>query len=131
MKYFLVTAITLALPTAAPAQNWRKATPVTITVTNDRFIPDRVTLKRGRPYVLRIRNRGSRAHNFASNRFFKYARVRQSDSGWVTHNEVRLAPGQSAMLHIVAPTTPNAAYEFRSTRVSDAAENMKGTIFVN
>jgi len=129
---FLFAAIAVAThPAAATAQNWRKATPINVTVTDDRFIPARVTLKQGRPYVLRLHNSGTRKHNFSSDRFFKYARVRQSDSGWVVHNEVRLAPGQTARLHIVAPSTPNAAYDFRSTRVSDAAEKMKGTIFVN
>lgn len=125
------TLAALTLPAAASAQNWRKATPINVTVTDDRFIPARVTLRQGRAYVLRLHNSGSRKHNFSSNRFFKYARVRQSDSGWVVHNEVSLAPGQTARLHIVAPSTPNAAYEFRSTRIADAAEKMKGTIFVN
>jgi hypothetical protein len=126
----LTTLAALALPTAAPAQNWNKGAPLNVTVTNDRFIPNRITMKRGRTYVLRLHNRSDRSHNFSSNRFFKYARVKPADSGWVVHNEVRLKPGQRATLHIVAPDTPNAAYEFRSTRVADAAENMKGTIYV-
>ena len=124
-----LAALTLPL-SAAPAQNWNKGTPVNITVTNDRFIPARVNLRQGRTYVLRIHNNSNRPHNFSSNRFFKYARVNPADSGWVVHNEVKLAPGQTARLRIVAPTTPNAAYEFRSTRIADAAENMKGTIYV-
>jgi uncharacterized cupredoxin-like copper-binding protein len=132
MKLLLVAPLAaFALPASAQAQNWNKATPINVTVTDDRFIPARVSLKQGRPYVLRLHNSGTRKHNFSSDRFFKYARVRQSDSGWIVHNEVSLAPGQTARLHIVAPATPNAAYDFRSTRVSDAAEKMKGTIFVN
>jgi FtsP/CotA-like multicopper oxidase with cupredoxin domain len=128
---FLLLATALSLPlSAAPAQNWNKGTPVNITVTNDRFIPARVNLRQGRTYILRIHNTSNRPHNFSSNRFFKYARVAPKDSGWVVHNEVKLAPGQRATLHIVAPDTPNAVYEFRSTRIQDAAENMKGTIYV-
>jgi hypothetical protein len=134
MRYHRLTSVAFAVfalaPSAAPAQNWNKGTPVNITVTNDRFIPSSVTLRQGRTYILRITNRSDRAHNFSSNRFFKYARVAPRDSGWVVHNEVKLAPRQSATLHIVAPTTPNAVYEFRSTRIQDAAENMKGNIYV-
>ena len=128
----MLSAIAALPADAAPkGRNWNAGTPIDITVTNDRFIPDRVTLRQGRQYVLRLHNRSDRSHNFASNRFFKYARVAPKDSGWVVHNEVKLAPGQRASLHIVAPSTPNAVYEFRSTRIADAAEKMKGRIFVN
>jgi FtsP/CotA-like multicopper oxidase with cupredoxin domain len=131
MKPILLAAALIAAPAvAAPAVNWSKGAPVAITVTNDRFIPDRVTLRQGRQYVLTIHNRSNRKHNFAAGSFFKYARVAPRDSGWVTHDEVRLAPGQRATLHIFAPDTPNASYKFRSTRIEDAAEKMKGTIYV-
>ena len=131
MKSFIIATLVLAtLPAAAQAQNWNKGAPIAITVTNDRFVPARLTLRRGATYVLRFHNASDRKHDFSAGTFFKYARVRQSDAGWVTHNAVELAPGQRATLHIVAPTTPNAVYDFRSNRIADAAEKMKGKIYV-
>ena len=135
VKNFHVAGLTLlALTTPALAAprvpNWSKGTPVTISVNNDRFVPARLTLRRGQQYVLRLRNTSDRSHNFSAPTFFKLARVSPRDSGWVVHNEVKLAPVQSATLHIVAPTTPNAVYEFRSTRIADAAEKMSGKIYV-
>lgn len=132
----IVLAAALAVVVASPAgaaprrTNWSAGAPVNITVNNDRFIPDRLTLARGRQYVLRIRNVSNRKHNFAAKTFFKYARVAPRDAAWVADNAVSLAPGQSATLHIFAPTTPNAVYEFRSTLLGDSVENMKGKIYV-
>jgi FtsP/CotA-like multicopper oxidase with cupredoxin domain len=127
---FALAALLAAPATAAPQRNWNRGTPITITVNNDRFIPDRITLRRGQPYVLTIRNASNRKHNFAARQFFGFARVAPRDSGWVTDNKVDLAPGQRATLRIVAPDTPNAVYDFRSTNLLDAAEKLKGTIYV-
>ena len=133
MKPLVLTTLTLAFaaPDAArAAADWNRGTLIAITVTNDRFIPDRVQLRRGGQYVLRFRNASNRKHNFSAPTFFKYARVAPRDAGWITDNALTLAPGQGATLHIFAPTTPNASYEFRSTRIEDAAEKMKGRILV-
>lgn len=119
----------LAAPAAA-APDWSRGTPVRVTVTNDRFVPDAIALRRNRPYVLTLRNPSTRTHNFSAPSFFKYARVSPRDAGWVTDNAVTLRPGQTARLHIVAPDTPNARYDFRSTRLGDAAERLKGIITV-
>ncbi|WP_162527281.1 cupredoxin domain-containing protein [Sphingomonas solaris] len=127
----LIAAATTSAATAAPpVPNWTKGTPIDVTVTNNRFTPDRLTLKRGRQYILRIHNRSDRKHNFSAPQFFTAARVSPRDSGWVTDDKVDLAPGQSATLHIVAPDTPNALFSYRSTNLLDAAENMKGEIRV-
>lgn len=130
-RFALATLLAAASAQAAPPlPNWNKGTPIDITVTNDRFTPDRITLKRGAPYVLRIHNRSDRKHNFSAPKFFTMSRVSPRDSGWVTDDKVDLAPRQSATLHIVAPDTPNALYTFRSTNLLDAAENLKGEIRV-
>lgn len=126
-----LTALAATAATAAPAvPNWTKGTPIDVTVTNDRFTPSTITLKRGAQYILRVHNRSDRKHNFSAPQFFTAARVSPRDSGWVTDDKVDLAPRQSATLHIVAPDTPNARYSFRSTNLLDATETLKGDILV-
>ncbi|WP_197277022.1 cupredoxin domain-containing protein [Sphingomonas profundi] len=115
---------------APPAPNWTKGRPIEISISNDRFTPSTITLRRGAQYILRIHNRSDRKHNFSAPHFFTEARVSPRDSGWVTDDKVDLAAGRSATLHIVAPDTPHAEYAFRSTNLLDAAANMKGRIVV-
>ena len=115
---------------SARAPAFTTGAPIRITMTNDGFVPARITLRNGADYVLQIRNRSDRAHNFSAPPFFKYARVAPRDSAWVANNRVELKPGERATLHIVAPDTPGARYDFRSTRIEDAASGMKGEIFV-
>ena len=128
MKACLLTALLLASP--AMAQDWSKGTPVTITMTNQGFVPQRIVLRQGRQYVITFRNRSDRGHNFTARSFFDHARVSPRDQAWVREDAVKLDARQSATVHIVAPTTPNARYDFRSTRIEDAGEKMKGYILV-
>ncbi len=117
-------------PASAQAIDWTRGKPIDVTVTNDRFIPARITMRRGTHYILRIHNRSDRKHNFSAPQFFGMARVAPRDSGWVTDDKVDLAPRQSAVLHIIAPDAANASYRFRSTNLLDATEKMKGEIIV-
>jgi uncharacterized cupredoxin-like copper-binding protein len=129
-KTFLLAALLAATPALAQAPDWSKGTPVGIVMTNQGFTPARIVLKNGAPYALHFRNRSDRTHSFSAPPFFRLARVAPRDAAWVAHNEVSLKPGQSATLHIIAPDTPGARYEYRSTRIADAASKMKGAIFV-
>lgn len=126
----IATAALLATPLAAQTPNWSRGAPVTITVTNDRFMPDRLTLRSGRSYILRLRNTSTRTHNFSAPTLFKYARVSPADRRWIVNDAISLAPGARATVHLIAPDTPNARYDFRSTRLGDAAEKMKGAILI-
>jgi hypothetical protein len=127
----VATFAALAAPAAAQAPiNWSRGTPVTVTMTNRGFVPERLQMRAGRQYILTIRNPSSRGHTFASKEFFGLARVAPRDGRWLPRNEVELKPGQRATLHLVAPTTPGAQYEFRSTRVADAGTKYKGAIYV-
>ncbi|PZU10372.1 cupredoxin domain-containing protein [Sphingomonas sp.] len=120
----------IAAPAAAQAPNWAKGTQITVTMTNKGYAPRRITMRQGAQYVLRLRNPSDRAHTFAAKEFFAQARISPRDQGLIPRNEVVLKPGRSATLHIVAPTTPNALYTFKSTRIQDAASDFKGEIVV-
>ncbi|SFS00570.1 cupredoxin domain-containing protein [Sphingomonas jatrophae] len=128
---FALLALAAATPTlAAPSPNFNRGTPIAVTVTNDRFIPDRINLRRGRAYAITIRNASDRRHNFSAPDFFGLARVAPRDGRLVSDNKVDLRPGQRATIRIIAPDTPNAVYRFRSTNLLDAAEKLKGNIYV-
>jgi uncharacterized cupredoxin-like copper-binding protein len=130
MKILILAALAIAAPAVAQKPNWTKGTAVSIVMTNRGFVPERIVMKRGATYILHFRNRSDRTHNFAAGTFFKYARVSPADQAWVTKNEVQLRPGEAATIHIIAPDTPSARYDYRSTRIEDAASNMKGAIYV-
>lgn len=127
----LAAAAGLIAPAAAQtAAAWNRGTPLTLTMTNRGYVPARLVLRAGRHYVLRIRNPSDRGHTFSAKSFFELARIAPRDAGWVARNDVVLKPGQSATLHLIAPTTPGALYPFRSTRVADAGTKYKGDIIV-
>ncbi|MDO6413743.1 cupredoxin domain-containing protein [Sphingomonas sp. BIUV-7] len=126
----LLAPTALAAPKPAPGPNWNRGTPLTVTMTNQGFVPARLALRQGGQYILRIRNPSDRTHSFSAKEFFGLARVSPADQAWIPRNEVELKPGQSATLHLVAPTTPGAMYYFKSTRVADAATKFKGAITV-
>ncbi|WP_294393131.1 cupredoxin domain-containing protein [uncultured Sphingomonas sp.] len=126
----LIPALVLAASAPAQTQGWNAGKTVNITVTNERFTPSRIVLKSGRHYTLRFRNVSDRGHNFSAKKFFDIARVNPRDARWVRHDDVNLDAGQSATVRIVAPATPGAVYNFRSTVLRDAAEKMKGAIYV-
>jgi hypothetical protein len=125
---------TLTTPAfAAPARKaptWGSGQTIPITVTNDRFAPERIVLRSGRHYTLRFRNVSNRGHNFSAQKFFDIARVAPVDARKVSHDDVNLAAGQYTVVRIVAPDTPGARYTFRSTVLADAAEKLKGEIIV-
>ena len=134
MKIALLALATLPLigasAASAQAPDWNKGTPLSVTMTNRGFVPSQLRLRSGAQYVITFRNRSDRAHTFTAKEFFAQARVAPGDQAWVSHNEVELDGNRSARLHIVAPTTPGAVYYFRSTRIQDAAQKMKGEIYV-
>lgn len=130
MKILILAALAIAAPAAAQKPNWTKGTAVSVTMTNHGFQPERIVMKQSATYILHFRNRSDRTHNFSAPTFFKIARVSPADQAWVSKNQVELRPGQAAIVHIIAPDTPSARYEFRSTRIEDAASKMKGAIYV-
>ena len=130
MKMLILTALAITAPAAAQKPNWTKGAAITITMTNHGFLPERIVMKQKATYILHFRNQSDRTHNFSAPTFFKIARVSPADQAWVTKNEVELRPGQAATVHIIAPDTPSARYEYRSTRIEDAASKMKGAIYV-
>ena len=127
----LAAAPALGQPRRAPAAPaWDKGAPLTISMTNRGFSPARINLRQGAGYILRLRNASNRTHIFSAKDFFRLARVDPRDQAWVARNEVEVPAGRTATIHLIAPDTPDAVYDFRSTRIADAGEKVKGVIHV-
>ncbi|MGY0712133.1 cupredoxin domain-containing protein [Azospirillum argentinense] len=59
------------------AVDWAQARPVTVQLDEFQFQPDRLAFERGTPYRLTLENRGTVAHTFTSEGFFKAIAVRR------------------------------------------------------
>ncbi len=139
MKSPVLAALALALPlasmplAAAGAQTGRAVTPkpLSITMTDQGFVPGRIVVQRGAPYVLRIVNRSRQGHNLSQKAFFRLARVDPQDRVWTRTGTVSLDPGQSALIRFSAPTTrPGGRFEFSSTVLGDAGKDYTGAFLI-
>lgn len=126
----LALALGAALPAHAALADWHKARTIGITMTNHGFVPDRIVLKSGAPYVLRFTNSSDRGHDFAAKSFFRLARVEPADGDLVRNDKIDLDPGRSATVRLIAPNTRGARYDFKSAHLTDAASKLKGAILV-
>ena len=66
----------LVLMAAAPAVDWSHAQPMTVVMVDDRFQPDHLMFEHGKPYLLRLENRGKDLHEFTAKEFFAAAVMR-------------------------------------------------------
>ncbi|HKT86535.1 MAG TPA: cupredoxin domain-containing protein [Novosphingobium sp.] len=95
---------------------------------NFSFTPSDVTLKAGRPYVLKIVNTASGGHDFTAPEFFAAATVAPQDAARIASGQVELGAGETAMIRLVP-----AAGEFKlvCTHFGHAAMGMTGKIIVH
>jgi len=131
MKAILVGMIALAAPVAAQTPDWRKAQPVTITMTDDGFVPRTIPLRQGGTYILRIANRSDKGHNLTQKAFFDQARPAPRDQYKVGDGRIVLASGERATVRFQAPVTRRGGtYQFSSTTLGDADKDYKGVFVI-
>jgi plastocyanin len=128
MKATVIAAILLAtMPVTVSAQD----TPARIEVglSNFAFTPATLTLDRGKPYVLVLRNDAGGGHNFEAAKFFAAAVIDPADRAAIRDGKVDLKGGATAVIHLTAPATPGS-YPLRCTHFLHATMGMTGTIVV-
>ena len=108
----LILAVALPLPlgAASPAP-----THLTIALSNFRFDPAPIRLKRGQPYVLHLVNRSGRKHNFV-------APVLLRRGAAPVARQVEVPAGGSANVAIVAPAA--GRYKVKCTHFTHAMRGM-------
>ena len=112
----LALALPLPLSAASPAP-----THVTVALSNYRFDPAPIRLRRGQPYVLHLVNRSGRGHNFVAPSFFAAAGT--------GHSKYEVPPGGGANVAITAPAP--GRYKVKCTHFTHAMRGMKTEIIVD
>ena len=111
----LALAVLLPLGAASPAP-----THLTVILSNYRFDPAPIRLRRGQPYVLHLVNRSGRGHNFVAPAFFAAAGAGRG--------KIDVPPGGGANVAIVAPAA--GRYKVKCTHFTHAMRGMKSEIIV-
>jgi len=111
---------------AADAVDWSKAVAVTVSLVDERFVPDKLVFKHGVPYRLRLENTGHHMHEFTAPEFLKAVTVRNPEVLVEAKNEVLLQPGEHKELYFVAP----APGKFELTCADHDWDGMTGNITV-
>ena len=111
---FLVTLIVAcqAMPAAresAPSDmnisessgtDWKKAERITVVLSDFKFTPAHIALKKDLPYQLHLENKGSGGHNFKAPEFFAIATFRDNQSA-LNRGVVELAKGETKDIFLV------------------------------
>ena len=97
----LCTGMALAQP-APPLAQWVDAELVTVQLVDDRFLPDKLTFRRGVLYRLRLENKGKEMHEFTAPEFFKTIEVKNPQVLEQGLPEVLLHPGEKKDLYLIA-----------------------------
>lgn len=125
----LFTCILSSTGAAQPvADNWANARSLTVTLSSFQFEPSDIRLDHGVAYNLRLVNRSSGRHDFASPSFFAQAQLQAGDSAKVRNGRVALAGGDSVTIHLIAPAP--GSYKVRCTHFMHGALGMTGRIVV-
>ena len=112
--------LVVALPLPLSAANAALAH-LTITLSNYRFDPAPIQLRRGQPYVLHLVNRSGRRHNFVAPEFLAAARTGRG--------KIEVPAGGAVNVAIVAPAA--GRYKVKCTHFTHAMRGMKSEIIVN
>jgi len=109
-----------------PRDAWSDARRVDVIMVDNRFEPNRLTLRHGVAYVLHLENRGTDLHEFTAPAFFAAARLRDPARLANGGQDVVVQPGASADITLV----PEQAGHFDLTCADHDWDGMTGEIVV-
>jgi uncharacterized cupredoxin-like copper-binding protein len=112
---------------AQPGVDWSQAEPVTVVMVDDRFLPDRLTLRHGVAYALHLENHGKDLHEFTAPEFFADSVVREPALLANGGIEVVVQPGEGMLVELM----PIAPGTFRLTCADHDWDGMVGSITVD
>ena len=117
--------LALATPSAL-ATDWKKAKEVSVVTTESKFTPNKLTLRRGIPYRLRVQNRGKEMHEFNAADFFKSTKINNPNVLNADKTELVLHPGETKDLYLI----PKQAGHFKLVCPDHDWAGMTGEITV-
>jgi uncharacterized cupredoxin-like copper-binding protein len=115
-----------APPSPAAKADWQAAETVTVGLVDYRFVPDRLTFRRGVPYRLRLENRSSHQHEFTSPGFFGAVAARNAEIVSKARPEIVVDPKQAKEFEFV----PVAAGSYELGCADHDWAGMVGTIVI-
>jgi uncharacterized cupredoxin-like copper-binding protein len=115
-----------AVPGAASAADPKGAKQITVTTTESKFTPNKLTLRRGIPYRLHVENRGKDMHEFNAADLFKSSKISNPTVLNPDKTELVLKPGETKDLYLI----PKKAGHFRLVCPDHDWAGMTGEITV-
>ena len=99
--FLLVCGAAVPVMATTPSVKWSDAKRIDVVMVEYRFVPDRLTLRHGVPYLLHLENHGTELHEFTAPAFFAASLVR--DPGRLANGgqEVVLQPGTTANIALI------------------------------
>ena len=116
----------IAAAPAPTAQEWSKATVITVVLTEYNFTPNTLTFTRDLPYRLHLENRGKELHEFTAPEFFKAVALANPEVLILEGREVVLHPGEQKDIYLV----PRRAGHYSLTCADHDWAGMTGEISV-
>jgi len=125
----LMTALCLAAPAAAPAQEpeWRQSADYDVLLEPFDIEPGELRLEAGRPVRLRFVNSGQRTLSFSAPGFFRAARIRSGAGDDIADGSFRLGPGERRTVVLVPAA---GRYKMSSANFLHRLFGMSGRIVV-
>lgn len=90
-----------APPAGAANVDWSAAQIVRVELVDDRFVPDKLSFRRGVAYHLRLENTGTELHEFTAPEFFKAVSIRNPEALDAQQHEVVLQPKENRDVYFV------------------------------
>jgi uncharacterized cupredoxin-like copper-binding protein len=113
---------------ATQAPDWSPAQSVTVELSNFRFTPSVIALRRGVRYRLHLANNAAGGHDFVARDFFANSDIAPTDRAKVVGGKVDLGSGES--VDIMLTPTRTGTYDLHCSHFMHAVFGMKGKIEV-
>jgi uncharacterized cupredoxin-like copper-binding protein len=97
----LISALCIFVLVAAAPSDWSTAQTVTVIETEYRFDPNHLTFGVGKPYRLRLENRGQELHEFTAPAFLQAVELGNPDVLNPERTEIVTQPGEQKELYFV------------------------------
>ena len=125
----LATLVATAPTTAAPRPiDWSRAQTVDVVMGDMKFTPDRIVLRRDRPYRLRLHNDGSNTHDMTAGRFWANADIPPADRAKLIGKRLKLVGGETLSVRLVPRTF--GTFSFHSSGFGEKQLGMDGVFLV-
>jgi plastocyanin len=132
MRHFtglLLATLLSAAAVPASAQDWQAAHGLSVELSNFKFTPSELRLKRGTPYRIHFSNISSGGHDYVAKEFFDEATIDPEDKAKLSRGGIDLDRGQSIDIRLIANRA--GSYKSRCTHFMHSMMGMSGTVVVD